>query len=90
MNADSSFMFKNLESLNNIEVLEEWKADNVTSLYDLFNGCKSLSDASPVYNWNTENVKDFNSTFYGCESLTDLDLSNWNTSSATQMRNMFQ
>ena len=89
LNSDSSSMFKNCSNLTDISVLSTWNTSNVTSLYDFFNGCSSLTDVSAVENWDVSSVSDMRSIFYGIWATT-IDLSNWNTSSATQMNNMFQ
>ena len=61
---------------------------NVTSMYNMFNGCTSLSSLD-LSGWDTSNVTSMTNMFISCNSLKSLDLSGWNTSKVTSMGQMF-
>ncbi|CAL2078467.1 conserved protein of unknown function precursor containing a type A C-terminal secretion signal [Tenacibaculum sp. 190524A02b] len=61
---------------------------NVTSFEDAFNNCKKLVDnGGQIKNWNVSNIENFTSAFKG-SSLFDVDLGNWDLSSATNLGSM--
>ena len=81
------FYFSTLKEIN----LDSWDTSNVTDMSLMFYA--SLTEKLNISNLNTKNVKSMNGMFsnIGEESLgfKNLDLSKWDTSSLTDIRNMF-
>ena len=40
-------------------------------------------------NWDVSNVENMETVFWMCSSITEIDITKWNTSKATSMREMF-
>ena len=56
---------------------------------EMFLDCINLKDITGLNNLDVSGVTNMKATFGGCSSLTSLDLSNWDTSTATTMEQMF-
>jgi predicted ribosomally synthesized peptide with SipW-like signal peptide len=97
------YMFNGCSSLTTLDV-SKWTTDNVTDMSYMFSKCVQL-DSLNVSDWNVSNVTNFsnflgcaidsdgNKKFdendkYN-DKLTSLDVSKWNTQSATDMSYMF-
>ena len=82
------------QSLEEIKGIGAWDVSNVTSMHQTFRDCTSL-EALDVKNWDTGNVTNFSSTFSawaqnsGAMKLKDLDVSQWDMSSAENLNWMF-
>lgn len=82
------------QSLEEIKGIGAWDVSNVTSMHQTFRDCTSL-EALDVKNWDTGNVVNFSSTFSaweqnsGAMKLKDLDVSQWDMSSAENLNWMF-
>lgn len=63
--------FYECSNLTAIIGIENLKTDNVTDMYEMFNGCSSL-ESLDLTNFNTANVTDMISMFYGCSSLINI------------------
>lgn len=74
---------KNLKSLD----LSGFDTSNVTNMSRLFQYCESLEEIKGIENWDVSKVKSFGHMFYCCSNLKSLDLSKWNTVSATNRSN---
>lgn len=93
-NADSSWMFssndsecfRNLESINNLSLLD---TTSVTNMSNMFSWCTNLSsfDLSAFKTSNVENMQGMFNCYLG--NLTTLDLSSFDTSNVTNMSSMF-
>ena len=72
----------------NIVGLETWvNTENITNMSSMFKNTL-LTDLSVLKDWNTSNVTDMTAVFQNV-SATDVDLSNWDVSSVTNMSYMF-
>ena len=91
---DMNSMFKDCESLDDIQFLEKWDTSNVTNMSSMFEGCRELSELDSLSGMNTSSVTNMSSMFKDCESLKGdenlLSLNNWNVSNVTNMSSMFQ
>lgn len=78
--------FYNSTNLKNLS-LGNWDVSNVTNMSGIFwnSGAKSLD----IKNWNTSNVTIFYAMFNTMSNLETLDLSNLDTTSATDVQYMF-
>lgn len=74
---------KNLKSLD----LSGFDTSNVTNMSRLFQRCESLEEIKGIENWDVSKVKSFGYMFDSCFNLKSLDLSKWNTVSATNRSN---
>ena len=63
---------------------------SVTNMQEAFNGQNVLTEFTGIGDLNVSNVTTFKYCFQSCSRLTTLDLSSWDTSSATNMSYMFQ
>ncbi len=87
-NPDSGFIFYFFSALEEVRGCENFKTDDVTSMYGMFYECKKLRSITGI-NWDTSNVTDMSYMFRNCHELTELDLSSFNTSKVTTMKYMF-
>ncbi len=86
-NLEEAFSYNiNLISLSG---LEKWTTESLETMIGTFCECTNLSDVSPISNWNVEKVKDISFLFQSCLSIEEIDLSNWNAQSLTNMTNTF-
>ena len=83
---DFSAMFQYCKALTGLDV-SQWDTSNVTSMKFMFYACTSLKTLD-VSNWNTAKVKTFDHMF-AHSYLSGIDVSKWDTSSATNMYAMF-
>lgn len=95
--------FSKITSLNNaflildleyIEGLEYIDTSNVTDMSWMLFGCSQFTQNNQRFlnlsKWKTFNVTgDMSYMLYGLDKITKIDLSGWNTSSVTDMSNMF-
>ena len=88
----------NATSPVNIAGLENFDTSNVTDMVGMFangedytgSGKLTNETLAGISNWNVSKVTDFTTMFYGQGTyLTTLDLSKWDTSSATSFNHMF-
>ena len=85
--------FYNCIGLETLDV-SNWNTSNVTSMAHTFQNCTSLTELN-LTNWNTGKVQTFASMFSSSSSnagnmkFSVLDVSNWDTSSATDISYMF-
>lgn len=81
--------FMNNSKLKYLDV-SGWDTSNVTELGQLFRSCSYLKTIKGIGNWNTSKVTNMAQVFAVCSSLSELDIENWNVTSATSMWYMFQ
>jgi hypothetical protein len=69
--------------------LSDWDVSNVTTFSNMFNKAVSFNNggASGISNWNVSNGTTFSRMFQ--QSVFNQDISNWHTTSATNMSFMF-
>ena len=86
-------MFNQCYALTSVGNLDNWNVSNVTSMYGMFNSNGpsplSLTSIGDISGWDVSNVTDMSFMFRGCTSLDELNLSSWNTSKVTTMREAF-
>ncbi len=93
LNANSSYMFNNLQSAEGIEFsnVNTTRVTNMQSMFGFF-GYNLDSISLDIANWDTSNVTTMQSLFssagYNASSF-NADLTNWDTSSVTNMGSMF-
>jgi len=85
-----SNMFKNCDSLINIEELNLLNVEKVTNFSNMFSNCSSLADIRALKQWNVSNGINFSGMFYKCIKLSDISsLENWNFSNCKYFSSMF-
>ena len=85
---DMSYMFNACSKLTTLD-LSNWDTSNVTNMNYMFNGCSNLTSLNGVEDLVKNNVTNLNAMFHCCTSLETIDVSNWDTSSVTDMRQTF-
>ena len=81
------YLFYYCSSLASID-LSKFDLSKITDMYDMFHGCYSLE--SVTFPESLQNVEDMGSMFSECLSLKSIDLSKFDLSKVTTMRNMFE
>ena len=83
-------LFYGCNNLTDIDV-SNWDTSNVTNMRMVFFRCYALPSSvlEGVENWDVSNVTNFYSMFKHAYGVTSLDLTKWDTSSATNMSHMF-
>ena len=85
--ANMDCVFNNCEALKSID-LSMFDTSKVTYMCQMFESCKSLEEVIGLENFDTSKVTDFSEMFTATK-LTKLDLSSFDTSSATIVYSMF-
>ncbi len=88
LNEDSSGMFRDMSSLESIDV-SKFDTSNVVEMGNMFDGCKKLVSLN-LSNFDTSKVVLMAEMFRNCTSLENLDLSSFNTSNVVSMVSMFK
>ncbi|MBR4271160.1 MAG: BspA family leucine-rich repeat surface protein, partial [Clostridia bacterium] len=86
-NADSSYMFYNFRSLQEM-VFDNFDTSRITNMSYMFSWCSSLVNLA-LLDFDTSNVTNMSYMFYICESLINLDITDFDTSNVTDMSKMF-
>lgn len=76
-----------------VKGLSNWNTSNVTNLWDTFRNGRVDEESSQLGSWDVSKVTYFRSTFWGTLQKSgqfNMDLSKWNTSSATYMQHVFR
>ncbi len=81
-------MFSGCSSLKSID-LSNFDTSNVQTMDSMFEYCYKLENITGIGDFQTGTVVDMSSMFCACRSIKTLDLSSWNVSNVTDMRNMF-
>ncbi|MBR3869223.1 MAG: Ig-like domain-containing protein [Clostridia bacterium] len=87
-NPNSSYIFYSFSVLKEVNGLENFKTDNVTTFYQIFGLCRALEQVD-LSSLNTSNVENLSCMFNQCEKLENVNFSGWDTSNVTDMSNMF-
>ena len=82
-------LFSASTSLKNIDAISKWNTSNVKNISFIFDNCTSLENVDGIKNWNVKKVISMRQVFCGDINLEEIDLSNWETPSLTDMVNMF-
>ena len=85
---DMAYLFS-MSSITSLDGLAKWNTSNVEHLEFGFNQSEKLANMDGIKNWDVSKVTIFRQLFCGDVSLEEVDLSNWDTSSVTNMVNMF-
>ena len=85
---DLERLFQNCSNLISID-LTDFAPTNVTSVGWMFNNCSKLKEIKGINKINIERVYKLTSKFQNCNEIEYLDLSNFDTSNATDMGGMF-
>ena len=86
--SDLSGMFLRCFAITSLDVTG-WDVSNVTDMTETFRGCKTMTTLTGTETWDVSSVKSFHRTFFFNRQLQGLDLTGWDTSSATDMSYMF-
>ena len=84
---DMGSMFSECLSLKSID-LSKFDLSKVTSMSNMFESCELLE--SVTFPENLQNLKEIYKMFYSCTGLKSIDLSKFDLSKVTTMRNMFE
>jgi len=87
-NPDSSYLFCNLDNLEEIHFNNCFDTSNVTDMSEMFCYCRNLKELD-LSCFDTSKVTDMSNMFQGCY-ITALDISNFDTSNVTTMAEMFR
>ena len=82
-----SHMFYYCNSLTSLD-LSNWDNGNVTNMEYMFARCYELNSIIGIEDWDVSNVETMESMFFYTK-VSELDLSNWDTNSLTEMKWMF-
>lgn len=77
-----SSMFNYCESLTVINGIEDFKTDDVTAAYYMFQYCGIAGDID-LSGWNVSNIQSVDNFFSNAKNLVNVDLSGWNLASIT-------
>lgn len=84
---ECAFLYnRNIENLNG---LENWDVSSLKNMSDMLRYNDKLNNIDAIKNWNVSSVENMQSLFSSCFSLEEIDLSNWETSSLTNLSNTF-
>lgn len=86
---DMKNMFSSCYKLKNVD-LSSLDTSSVQDMHYMFYYCNNLESVTFGGKFVTAAVKDFSYMFCNCDKLKSLDLSSFDTSSATNMNGMFQ
>ena len=81
-------IFQNCSNVVSID-LTDFAPTNATSVGWMFNNCKKLKEIKGINKINTEKVYKMTAMFQNCNEMEYLDLSDFDTSNATEMGGMF-
>ena len=89
MASDISYMFYNCSKLSSLN-LSNFNTERVVKMNSIFEGCSSLTTLI-ISNFKVVQVLDMGSMFKGCSKLSSFDFTiiKFNTSSVTNMKEMF-
>ncbi len=76
-------------SIQNLDSLEKWNVSKITNMGFIFASCRQLTDMKGIKNWDVTNVESMAGLFNSCTELEEIDLSNWDTRSLTNIQSMF-
>lgn len=82
-------MFRNCESLQEIEGISNWDVSHVREMNNMFTYCKGLK-ALDLSGWNTERLEEAKKMFYECFDLKEIKgIKDWNVISLKFTGGMF-
>ncbi|MBT1371682.1 BspA family leucine-rich repeat surface protein [Mycoplasma bovis] len=80
------YMFEKAEAFN--QNLSSWNVENVLRMNNMFSGAKSFNNQ--LFKLNNPKVTDLSYMFFRAEKFNNSSISQWNTSSVTDIRSMFR
>lgn len=81
-------MFSMCKKIRTLD-LSNFDTSKVTDMAAMFHDTKNLVEIKGLSNFDVSNVIAMNMLFQNATSIVDIDLSKWNTSKVTNMKNMF-
>jgi surface protein len=87
---DISYMFQYFDTLTQINGIENFNTNKVTTMQDMFKGCTSIQELDLSGFSNSNNALNrTNGMFNGCNNLIKIDIRNLTFSSVSSFSNMF-
>ncbi|WP_331696868.1 BspA family leucine-rich repeat surface protein [Mycoplasmopsis agalactiae] len=80
------YMFSGAKKFN--KDLASWNVDNVSTKERMFENASKFN--SPIFKLVNPNVRNMQYMFYNAKEFNNSNISNWNTSSVTDIRSMFR
>ncbi len=68
--------------------ISSWNVDNVSTMERMFENASKFN--SPIFKLVRPKVKNMQYMFYNAKEFNNSNISNWNTSSVTDIRSMFK
>nr|WP_318029339.1 BspA family leucine-rich repeat surface protein [Mycoplasmopsis bovis] len=84
--SDMAYMFSGARHLT-IDI-SSWNVDNVSTMERMFENASKFN--SPIFKLVRPKVKNMQYMFYNAKEFNNSNISNWNTSSVTDIRSMFK
>ncbi|MBT1395979.1 BspA family leucine-rich repeat surface protein [Mycoplasma bovis] len=84
--SDMAFMFSDATAFNN--AISSWNVDNVITMERMFQNASKFN--SPIFKLVIPKVKNMQYMFYNAKEFNNSNISDWNTSSVTDIRSMFR
>ncbi len=89
LNNNSSGIFGNFGSFEDISGVQYWDSSKVTNLANAFSNTK-ITNLDALSNWDVSLVENMNSTFSSCKNLTDISgISTWQTRNLNSISHLF-
>lgn len=86
--SDLAGMFLRCSAITSLDVTG-WDVSNVTNMTQTFRDCQKMTTLTGTETWDVGSVESFRGMFFFNRHLRGLDLTGWDTSSATDMAYMF-
>ncbi|WP_427909843.1 BspA family leucine-rich repeat surface protein [Mycoplasmopsis bovis] len=84
--SDMAYMFSGATTFN--KDISGWNVDNVSTMERMFENASKFN--SPIFKLVSPKVKNMQYMFYNAKEFNNSNISNWNTSSVTDIRSMFR
>ncbi|TKA58784.1 hypothetical protein MBOVa_5910 [Mycoplasmopsis bovis 8790] len=84
--SDMAYMFSGATTFN--KDISSWNVDNVSTMERMFENASKFN--SPIFKLVNPKVKNMQYMFYNAKEFNNSNISNWNTSSVTDIRSMFR
>lgn len=83
-----SSVFEGMGALTYLDVTS-WDCGSVTNMTQMFAWCPKLQIIEGTENWDTSNVTSMQAMFYACYDLREINVTGWDVSKVTGLRDMF-
>ncbi|MBT1315261.1 BspA family leucine-rich repeat surface protein [Mycoplasmopsis bovis] len=84
--SDMAYMFSGATTFN--KDISGWNVDNVSTMERMFENASKFN--SPIFKLVSPKVKNMQYMFYNAKEFNNSNISDWNTSSVTDIRSMFR